>query len=471
MAGALSQNLSTSASYERRAEDWDLQKIVATHDVDQIGYQIEANKINQANAIQDLRAHKESIKQIKEKESFFRGKFTNQELYSWIKGELKSLYIKTYRLALEIAKQAERAYQYEIDNDKTFIQPGHWNSLKEGLLSGQKLKFELEQLDKEYHDTNERRLEITKVISLKSLDPIALHELKTKGSCKFSFTEKLFDLDFPGHYARKIKDIKITVPAVVGPYENVHASLQQTSNQVVLKSDGAINAIKYLVNPSEEEQPETDLLRVNWKPNQEIAISKADQDSGLFELSFGDERYLPFEGTGAVSTWELSLPQATNRFDISTISDVIIHLDYTALNGGEVLSRQVKNLDQIKYYQGTFIINLSAVYPEEWNKFKQENGQSSELKFKLFPEIFPIHVKNPEVDLNDGNNICIIPATPDADKITIKLDNYNWERNSKKIVNPSLTIGNDWNIQVNNADISKLEEIMIMVPYKATINW
>lgn len=471
VAGALSQNLSTSASYERRAEDWDLQKIVAAHDVDQIGYQIEANKINQANAVQDLKGHKESIKQIKEKGQFFRSKFTNQELYSWMKGELKNLYIRVYRLALEVARQAERAYQYEIDNDKAFIQPGHWNSLKEGLLSGQKLKFELEQLDKEYHDTNERRLEITKVISLKSLDPIALHELKTKGSCKFSFTEKLFDLDFPGHYARKIKDIKITVPAVVGPYENVHASLQQTSNQVVLKSDGAINAIKYLVNPSEEEQPETDLLRVNWKPNQEIAISKADQDSGLFELSFGDERYLPFEGTGAVSTWELSLPQATNRFDISTISDVIIHLDYTALNGGEVLSRQVKNLDQIKYYQGTLVVNLSAVYPEEWGKFKQAKGQFSELKFKLFPEIFPIHVKDPEVDLNDGNNICIIPTTPDADKITIKLDNYNWERNSKKIVNPSLTIGTDWNIQVNNADISKLEEIIIMVPYKATINW
>ncbi|WP_264688342.1 Tc toxin subunit A-related protein [Wolbachia endosymbiont (group A) of Sympetrum striolatum] len=468
VTGALSQNLSISASYERRAQDWDLQKIMATHDVEQISHQIEANRINQANATQDLRAHKESIKQIREKEEFFRSKFTNQELYSWMKGELKSLYIKTYRLALEVAKQAERAYQYEIDNDKTFIQPGHWNSLKEGLLSGQKLKFELEQLDKEYHDTNERRLEITKVISLKSLDPIALYELKTKGSCKFSFTEKLFDLDFPGHYARKIKDIKITIPAVVGPYENVHASLQQTSNQVVLKSDGAINAIKYLVNPSEEEQPETDLLRVNWKPNQEIAISKADQDSGLFELSFGDERYLPFEGTGAVSTWELSLPQATNRFDISTISDVIIHLDYTALNGGEILSRQVKNLDQIKYYQGTLVVNLSAVYPEEWNKFKQANGQFSELKFKLLPEIFPIHVKDPGIDLN---NICIIPATPDVDKITIKLDNYKCERNSKKIVNPSLTIGTDWNIQINNADISKLEEIIIMVPYKATINW
>jgi hypothetical protein len=468
----ISQNLSTSASYERRAQDWDLQKIMATHDTEQISHQIEANKINQANALQDLKAHRESIKQIREKEEFFRSKFTNQELYSWMKGELKSLYIRVYRLALEIAKQAEWTYQYEIDNNKTFIQPGYWNSLKEGLLSGQKLKFDLEQLDKEYHDTNERRLEIAKVISLKHLNPIALYELKTKGSCKFSFTEKLFDLDFPGHYARKIKDIKITIPAVVGPYENIHASLQQTSNKVVLKSDGAINAIKYLVNPNGEEQPENDLLRVNWKPNQEIAISKGDQDSGLFELSFGDERYLPFEGTGAVSTWELSLPQATNRFDISTISDVIIHLDYTALNGGDALSSHVKNLNQLKYYHGTLVANLSAIYPAEWDKFKQQaKGSSSELKFRLSSEIFPVHVKNPSIDLDGENNICIIPTTPDVSKMTIKVNNYSWERNTKKIVNPVLTIGSDWSIKINNTDISKVEEMMIVVPYKATINW
>jgi hypothetical protein len=248
--------------------------------------------------------------------------------------------------------------------------------------------------------------------------------------------------------------------------------LQQTSNQVVLKSDGAINAIKHLVSPGEEEQPETDLLRVNWKPNQEIAISRSDQDSGLFELSFGDERYLPFEGTGAVSTWELNLPQATNRFDISTISDVIIHLDYTALNGGAALSGQVKNLNQIKYYQGTLVANLSTVYPTEWEKFKQQaKGNSSELKFKLSTEIFPMYVTNPAIDLDEGNNICIIPTTPDIGKMTIKVNNYNWKRDSKEIVDPVLIIGSDWSIKISNADISKVEEIMIMVPYKATINW
>ncbi|MDR0773678.1 MAG: hypothetical protein LBE46_05200 [Wolbachia pipientis] len=467
----ISQDISVSASYERRAQDWTLQKTMATHDIEQIGYQISANKISQANAEQDLKAHKESIKQIKEKEEFFKSKFTSQELYSWMKGELSNLYFQIYKLALTIARQAERAYQYEVDNDKILVQSGHWDSLKQGLLTGQKLKFDLEQMDKEYHDSNERRLEITKVISLKQLDPIALYELKTKGYCRFSFTEKLFDLDFPGHYARKIKDIKITIPAVVGPYENVHASLQQASNQVVLKSDGAINAIKYLLNPSEEEQPENSLLRVNWKQNQEIAISRADQDSGLFELSFGDERYLPFEGTGAVSSWELSIPQATNRFDTSTISDIIIHLDYTALSGGKLLSDRVKGLEQLKHYYGNLVISLSSLYPEEWSKFKQ--GQDDKLVFKPSAKIFPTYTTKPEVDLDKGY-IYVIPKTlKDLTRVKASVNghkvNFNELGKVKISSNDNLPeVGSDWELKI---DPSELEEIAVIIPYKAEINW
>jgi Tc toxin complex TcA C-terminal TcB-binding domain len=34
---------------------------------------------------------------------------------------------------------------------------------------------------------------------------------------------------------------------------------------------------------------------------QSIATSSAQNDSGMFELNFRDERYLPFEGAGAIS--------------------------------------------------------------------------------------------------------------------------------------------------------------------------
>ena len=70
-----------------------------------------------------------------------------------------------------------------------------------------------------------------------------------------------------------------------------------------------------------------------------IATSSGQNDSGMFELNFRDERYLPFEGSGVISTWQLQLPGDPSKsepvqFDYNTITDVILHLRYTAREGG-----------------------------------------------------------------------------------------------------------------------------------------
>jgi hypothetical protein len=78
------------------------------------------------------------------------------------------------------------------------------------------------------------------------------------------------------------------------------------------------------------------------RSQQQIAISRGVDDSGMFQLDFRDERYLPFEGTGAVSDWELKMPQGSNSIDLmNSISDVIIHLRYTALDGSDGFSDKV----------------------------------------------------------------------------------------------------------------------------------
>ena len=68
-----------------------------------------------------------------------------------------------------------------------------------------------------------------------------------------------------------------------------------------------------------------------------IATSSGQNDSGLFELNFRDERYLPFEYMGAVSRWRIELPPENNYFDLDTLTDVVLHLNYTAREGGEAL--------------------------------------------------------------------------------------------------------------------------------------
>jgi hypothetical protein len=64
-----------------------------------------------------------------------------------------------------------------------------------------------------------------------------------------------------------------------------------------------------------------------------ISTSSGQNDAGLFEVNLRDERWLPFEGQGAISAWTLELNPASNNFDFSTITDVVLHVRYTARLG------------------------------------------------------------------------------------------------------------------------------------------
>ena len=100
-----------------------------------------------------------------------------------------------------------------------------------------------------------------------------------------------------------------------------------------------------------DEQPDTSTLRVNWRANQQIAISKPSEDLGMFNLDFiFDDRYFPFEGTGAVSTWRFEMPPENNPALVNgkaqqlQITDVIIHLRYTSKVDRGVFKQKVQEL-------------------------------------------------------------------------------------------------------------------------------
>ena len=336
----------TSASYIRRKEDWDLQLKLAQEEVASIGIQQAINTIRQQNAQKELELHNQSINNNMNLQSFYNDKFTNQELYQWMISQISAVYYQAYNTAYTLATQAQTAYHFELNTSDLIVSYGYWDSSKKGLLAGEKLATDLDLLEKAYIDKHERYLEIQKVVSLKDIDPIEYNKLITTGKCYVNLTEKLFDYDFPGHYNRKIKSVSVTVPAVVGPYQTIKASLVQQTNYVVLEPN--LDTVSFLMAPSEGSQPPEYSLRQNWRPNQQIAISKAANDSGMFELNFNDSRYLPFEGTGAVSAWELSIPQGTNQFDTKTISDVIFYIDYTAQDGGERVCSKSYELTSIE---------------------------------------------------------------------------------------------------------------------------
>lgn len=67
-----------------------------------------------------------------------------------------------------------------------------------------------------YLEQNKREYEITKHISLAMLDPLALITLRATGECFVEMPETLFDMDYPGHYLRRIKTVSLIIPCVVG---------------------------------------------------------------------------------------------------------------------------------------------------------------------------------------------------------------------------------------------------------------
>ncbi len=104
-------------------------------------------------------------------------------------------------MTYDIAKQAEKAFRHELgleDKDTNFIQFGYWDSLKKGLLSGEKLHHDLRRMEMAYLEKNKREYELTKHISLALLNPYALLQLRETGECYLNIPEVLFDLDHPG---------------------------------------------------------------------------------------------------------------------------------------------------------------------------------------------------------------------------------------------------------------------------------
>jgi hypothetical protein len=424
--------LSTTAQYQRRKEEWQLQAQLAQFEIDQLNTQIQASKIRLDSSIQELATHKQTIENSKAIDVFLKSKFTNADLYQWLLSRLSGLYFQTYKLASSTAMMAQQAYNFELDSDDNFMANDNWDNLHKGLLAGEGLMFSLQQLEKAYLVNNVRRFELEKTISLRQAFPEEFLNFKygdgaDQGNIRFQLKQSHFDFDFPNHYCRKIKAISITIPAVVGPYQTINATLTQNSSSLLLKPD--LKGVNYILDPTQE-RPQNNVLRENWVPNQQIALSKGVDDSGLFMLNFNDERYLPFEGTGAVSTWTLQMPPETNRFDFESISDILVKVYYDAFDGGEKFGKDIVNLykQKNKGLVQAKIINLKQSVPAAWDQMMESSSNS--LKFKLtdafvLPDL-NVNAKGIIIQLKTADNIAAITQV-NMFSLVMEGSNLTWQ--------------------------------------------
>jgi hypothetical protein len=352
-------------SYFRRQADWALQNNLAACEIMQMDKQIAAANIRTDIAKYELDSHEKQIENAHTILDYMTNqKFTNQDLYGWMVSDTASSYFSCYQMAFALAKKAERTFRFERGlTDSNFIQFGYWDSLRKGLLAGDRLHLALLQMEAAYTDQNTRDYEISRDISLLLNAPLALIALKETGTCEVAVPESFFDADYPGHYMRRIKNVTLTVPCVVGPYTSLNCTLTLLTNKI--RVSGALGN-QY----SEDIENSDDRFVNNFAAVQSIATSHGSADGGLFEVNFRDERYLPFEGAGVISRWRLEMPRENNAFDFESISDAILHVKYTAREGGDPL-RQAARQALAPGAQDDLLrlFSLRHEFPGEWYRF------------------------------------------------------------------------------------------------------
>ncbi len=426
-------NASKTAGYERRADEWILQHNLAAHEVMQNGKQILASLITEHIARHEYQNVIKQINNAMEVNENLRNKTSNEQLYLWMQGEISKLYYEYYRFAYDTARKAEQAMKRELmrpEVDKQeFVKFNYWDGGRKGLLSGEALHLDLKRMEMTYHENNKRELELTRNVSLRQLDPVALLNLKATGTCQVTIPEWLYDLDCPGHYMRRIKTVALSIPAVVGPFSSVNCTLSLLSSSI--RKSPSLKDNEYIGQGQED-----DRFIHYTGAIESIVTSSASSDSGLFETNLRDERFLPFEGSGAISTWKLDLPKPNNfpAFDYATITDVILHIRYTARQGvpTEKVNNSLNNLLSTGVSELALLFSLKHDFATEWAAFAN-SPDTNNIVVRLQKEHFPYWVQGKTLDIIGINQLIsnntglisnsIISVHPDInDNISIPLN-------------------------------------------------
>lgn len=341
-AQAFTSHMSVLASFERKKQEWELSLNLARQDMAIADQQIDLAEDHVRVTEQERTIAQMQNDNAKEVVDFLAGKFTNKELYDWMSGVLERVYSFFLQQATAVAQLAQNQLAFERqETSPNYIQPDYWETPSEdgtqtdsmkrpdrrGLTGSARLSQDIHQLDQYAFDTNKRKQQLTKTISLAQLAPFEFQRFRETGILNFSTPMELLDRDLPGHYLRLIKRVRTSVIALIPPNQGIRATLSSTGlSRVVVGGD-----IFQKINLRRD--PET------------VALSSPINATGLFDLEAQQpgDMLLPFEGTGVDTQWEFRMLKSSNQFDYNTIADVLLTIEYTALNSFDYYAQLIQS--------------------------------------------------------------------------------------------------------------------------------
>jgi hypothetical protein len=369
--GAISGFFGQSASQERREEEWRLQRSLAQQDI-AIGDQQVALALDQVGvALQEHRIAGIRMDHAGATAQFLAGKFTSAELYEFMSEVLAGVYRFFLQQATAMAKLAENQLGFERQEAPQGVIQGDYYTASDGgpdrrgMTGSARLLADIVQLDQHAFLTDRRKQQLTKTFSLARLAPVEFQRFRETGVMVIGTPQELFDRDFPGHYLRLVRRVRTDLVALISSTEGIHATLSAPgTSRVVIGGDTFRTVVV-------RRDPET------------VGLSSPRGATGLFELvpDSQPELLLPFEGTGVDTVWRFELPKAANPFDYSTIVDVLLTLEYTALNSFDYRQQVIQTFDPELRIDRPF--SFRQQFPDQWYELHNPDRAATPMSIRF----------------------------------------------------------------------------------------
>jgi hypothetical protein len=258
--------------------------------------------------------------------------------------------------ALAQLAQAQLAFERQ-EPAPGFIQSDYWQDTldnsgtsdpvdRRGMTGSARLLQDISQLDQYAFDTDRRKLHLTQTLSLAEIAALELQQFRDTGLLVFSTPMEIFDREFPGHYLRLVKRVRVSLIALVPPQRGVRATLSASGlSRVIVAGDQFVPVV------------------LNRAP-EAIAFTSPSNASGMFDLEPDNGLLLPFEGMGVDAVWQLEMPKPPNPFDYRTIADVLLTIEYTALNSYDYRQQVLRGQDAS--FGGDRAFSVKDEFPDAW---------------------------------------------------------------------------------------------------------
>jgi hypothetical protein len=247
---------------------------------------------------------------------------------------------------------------------------------RRGLTGSARLLRDIYQLDQYAFETDKRKLNLSQTFSLARMAPYDFFEqFRQTGVLTFATPMALFDRDFPGHYLRLIKHVRTSVIALIPPHQGIRATLSASGISRVVTGGDIYQSVAVRRDP------------------EQVALTSPINASGVFELDTQSEMLLPFEAMGVDTKWAFEMPRPANPFDFHTIADVLLTIEYTALNSFDYRQQVIKLLPRTT--GGARSFSFLFQFADAWYDLHNP-GQSATpmtVKFKTTRDDFPPNIE------------------------------------------------------------------------------